>query len=226
MLLSCHRLLWWRCYVVAAQVDAFALQWLTWRLVLAGSGSAVLRAPTFSDTCRIWSRDKPAARQVPPPLTFLWSYVEISTQSPLRRCTDVSQRRLLVWTRPIRNSARTVWPSQNTQRGRFDPLGNAAPLWTTSGTLRTHWEWTQFWTCPLRSRLGQTGFHPSAIHLTTFLWFVTSTLRRKSEKDVMDEDTGRDPAVRRQSRLAPDRLLSTWWRAEETPHLSERRWWR
>lgn len=137
-------------------------------------------------------------------------------QSPLRRCTGISQRRLSVWTRPIRNSVRAVWQSRSTRHGRFGPQGNAAPLWTTSGTVGTHWEWTQFWTCPPRNRLGQTGFRPLAIRLTIFLWFVTSALRR-SDKEMKKWHTGRDNTENTESRQAPGRLRSTRRQLEETP---------
>ncbi len=218
MLLSWRRLLWWRCYVVGAQGDACAWPWPTWRLVLDGSGSAAPRAPTSCDTSRLWSKNTAAGPREPLALTFLCSYVAISTQSQLRRCTDVSPRRLSVWTRPIRNSARMVWLSRNTQHGRFGLRGNAVPLWTTSGTVRTHWEWKQFWTCPLRNRLGQTGFHPLVIHLTISLWFVTSALRRSSEKEVTNQHTGRDDAAKSQSgEWSPGWLHSTSRRADETP---------
>lgn len=216
MLLCCLRLPWWWCCDVEAQGDACAWPWPTWRLALAGSGSAAPRALTSCVTSRTWSRNTPAGPRFPPALTFLCWYVAISMQSQLRRCTGVSSRHLWVWTRPIRNSARTVWRSRSTRHGRFVLQGSAAPLWTTSGTVRTHWEWTQFWTCPLRSRLGRTGFHLLAIPLTISLWFVTSASRRRNEKEVTK------PAHRKGRRCEESWLASLHKQAcSETPRASE-----
>ncbi|KAI4832156.1 hypothetical protein KUCAC02_015131 [Chaenocephalus aceratus] len=103
-----------------------------WEWLRSAQGSDLLRH--LQTLVQKHGHDSAGAQTLDIPLL----YVEISTPSRLRRCTDVSPHRLLVWTPPTRGSVRTVPLSRSTQRGRSVLRVSAAQPWTTSGTVGTH----------------------------------------------------------------------------------------